>query len=222
MPARPYCEKSSPLICAGISMTLSVPSEARSVVTMRWVSAGSLNTASVEDFVSISGSFGAFAASASPFASRAIASSRCLWTFGSTEPKAKPVGDEIYINQVLNNRFKVESKIGEGGFGAVYRGIQLATGRKVALKLLHPEMTKDENLVARFRREGMWRHQFRDSGRESASAATITCREAFIASADGRSPIAVLRGPDQRNYAAFLNRHRMLHKVAIFVVTDPS
>jgi eukaryotic-like serine/threonine-protein kinase len=69
-------------------------------------------------------------------------------------PKARLKGDEIYINQKLNNRFLVESKIGEGGFGAVYRGVQLATGRKVALKLLHPEMTKDENLVMRFRREG--------------------------------------------------------------------
>jgi eukaryotic-like serine/threonine-protein kinase len=75
----------------------------------------------------------------------------------------KPPGDEIYLNQVLNNRFKVESKIGEGGFGAVYRGTQLATGRKVALKLLHPEMTKDENLVARFRREGMVLCNLRDA-----------------------------------------------------------
>jgi serine/threonine protein kinase len=64
---------------------------------------------------------------------------------------------------VLNNRFKVESKIGEGGFGAVYRGLQLATGRKVALKLLHPDMTKDENLVARFRREGMVLCNLRDA-----------------------------------------------------------
>jgi len=72
-------------------------------------------------------------------------------------------GDEMYLNQVLNNRFKVESKIGEGGFGAVYRGTQLATGRKVALKLLHPEMTKDENLVARFRREGMVLCNLRDA-----------------------------------------------------------
>ncbi|MEO6773276.1 MAG: protein kinase [Kofleriaceae bacterium] len=79
------------------------------------------------------------------------------------KPKAKPVGDEIYLDQVLNNRFKVESKIGEGGFGAVYRGVQLATGRKVALKLLHPEMTKDENLVARFRREGMVLCNLRDA-----------------------------------------------------------
>ncbi len=77
--------------------------------------------------------------------------------------KSRPKGDEIYINQVLNNRFKVESKIGEGGFGAVYRGVQLATGRKVALKLLHPEMTKDENLVARFRREGMVLCNLRDA-----------------------------------------------------------
>jgi eukaryotic-like serine/threonine-protein kinase len=78
------------------------------------------------------------------------------------KPRQKS-GDEIYINQVLNNRFKVESKIGEGGFGAVYRGVQLATGRKVALKLLHPEMTKDENLVARFRREGMVLCNLRDA-----------------------------------------------------------
>ncbi|MGE3767924.1 MAG: serine/threonine-protein kinase, partial [Kofleriaceae bacterium] len=84
------------------------------------------------------------------------------------KPKPRPAprmkqGDEIYIGSVLNNRFKVESKIGEGGFGAVYRGVQLATGRKVALKLLHPEMTKDENLVARFRREGMVLCNLRDA-----------------------------------------------------------
>ena len=75
----------------------------------------------------------------------------------------RPSGDDIYLNQVLNNRFKIESKIGEGGFGAVYRGVQLATGRKVALKLLHPEMTKDENLVARFRQEGMVLCNLRDA-----------------------------------------------------------
>ena len=80
----------------------------------------------------------------------------------ASKPRATK-GDEMYLNQVLNNRFKVESKIGEGGFGAVYRGTQLATGRKVALKLLHPEMTKDENLVARFRREGMVLCNLRDA-----------------------------------------------------------
>ncbi|MBK9029755.1 MAG: protein kinase [Myxococcales bacterium] len=68
--------------------------------------------------------------------------------------RKKPEGDP-FVGQVLNNRFKIESKLGEGGFGAVYRGTQVQTGRKVALKLLHPEMTRDDNLVARFRREGL-------------------------------------------------------------------
>src|SRR5262249_34990879 len=81
----------------------------------------------------------------------------------AAKPPRTKTSDDIYLNQVLNNRFRVESKIGEGGFGAVYRGIQLATGRKVALKLLHPEMTKDDNLVARFRREGMVLCNLRDA-----------------------------------------------------------
>ena len=68
-------------------------------------------------------------------------------------PRKKP--EDPFIGQLFNGRFKIESKLGEGGFGAVYRGVQVQTGRKVALKLLHPEMTRDENLVARFRREGL-------------------------------------------------------------------
>src|SRR5687768_12730288 len=74
----------------------------------------------------------------------------------------KPVGDP-YLGSTLNNRFKIEAKLGEGGFGAVYRGIQIATGRKVAIKLLHPEMTRDENLVARFQREGKVLCNLRDA-----------------------------------------------------------
>jgi serine/threonine-protein kinase len=81
----------------------------------------------------------------------------------AAKPPRKQSSDDVYLGQVLNNRFKVESKIGEGGFGAVYRGVQLATGRKVALKLLHPDMTKDDNLVARFRREGMVLCNLRDA-----------------------------------------------------------
>ena len=91
---------------------------------------------------------------------------------GAPRPVAKPpVGAAIgrprkegdpFIGQVLNGRFKIESKLGEGGFGAVYKGVQVATSRKVALKLLHPEMTRDENLVARFRREGLVLCNLRD------------------------------------------------------------
>jgi eukaryotic-like serine/threonine-protein kinase len=71
--------------------------------------------------------------------------------------------DDPYIGSVLNGRFTVEAKLGEGGFGAVYRGVQNATGRKVAIKLLHPEMTRDQNVLARFRREGQVLCALRDA-----------------------------------------------------------
>ncbi len=96
-------------------------------------------------------------------------------------PKVDPA--DPFIGQALNNRFRIESKIGEGGFGAVYRGVQLATGRKVALKLLHPEMTADENLVARFRREGLVLCNLRD-------AHTITTYD-FDQTSDGTLYIAM-------------------------------
>ncbi len=71
--------------------------------------------------------------------------------------------EDPYIGSVLNGRFTVEAKLGEGGFGAVYRGVQNATGRKVAIKLLHPEMTRDQNVLARFRREGQVLCALRDA-----------------------------------------------------------
>src|SRR6185436_19146601 len=81
----------------------------------------------------------------------------------TAEERRRRAAEDPYVGQVLNNRFEVKSRIGEGGFGTVYRGTQLATGRKVALKLLHPELTKDDNVVARFRREGLVLCNLRDA-----------------------------------------------------------
>jgi len=57
------------------------------------------------------------------------------------------------VGRTLNKRYLVGEKVGEGGFGAVFRGKQLATGREVALKILHPHNLTDKTIVARFRRE---------------------------------------------------------------------
>ena len=57
------------------------------------------------------------------------------------------------VGRTLNKRYVVGDKVGEGGFGAVFRGKQLATGREVALKILHPYNLGDPTIVARFRRE---------------------------------------------------------------------
>ena len=45
-------------------------------------------------------------------------------------------------------------RIGSGGFGAIYHGYDLETGLDVAIKVLHPELTAEPAVVARFRREG--------------------------------------------------------------------
>jgi len=93
-------------------------------------------------------------AAAAPSASPASAPASAPQAQPAPYQTPAPVPGDPYIGKTLNNRFKVESKLGEGGFGAVYKGTQLGIGREVALKLLHPEMTRDQNLVARFRREG--------------------------------------------------------------------
>jgi serine/threonine protein kinase len=64
-----------------------------------------------------------------------------------------PLPLDRLVGRTLNNRYLVKRKIGEGGFGAVFEGMQVATERLVALKVLHPQSLADPTVVARFRRE---------------------------------------------------------------------
>jgi serine/threonine-protein kinase len=79
---------------------------------------------------------------------------------GTVRPAARP--QESFVGRTLNHRYVVEDKIGEGGFGAVFRGKQIATGREVALKILHPHNSGDPTIVARFRREAEACSKLRD------------------------------------------------------------
>lgn len=51
------------------------------------------------------------------------------------------------------DRYEIDSLLGVGGFGAVYRAKHTVLGHAVALKLLHPEHTTSEELLVRFFRE---------------------------------------------------------------------
>ncbi|HYT26964.1 MAG TPA: serine/threonine-protein kinase, partial [Actinomycetota bacterium] len=49
--------------------------------------------------------------------------------------------------------YRVESFIGRGGMAVVYRAEDLRLGRRVALKLLAPELSQNERFRQRFMRE---------------------------------------------------------------------
>ncbi|MCB9794859.1 MAG: pentapeptide repeat-containing protein [Alphaproteobacteria bacterium] len=54
---------------------------------------------------------------------------------------------------LLDDRYQLAGLIGKGGVGEVYEGIQLALDRRVAIKLLRPELTARPDLVVRFEQE---------------------------------------------------------------------
>jgi len=53
----------------------------------------------------------------------------------------------------LGDRYSIESVLGRGGMGIVYKGKHLLMDRPVAIKMLHPEYADDELIVKRFRSE---------------------------------------------------------------------
>jgi serine/threonine-protein kinase len=54
---------------------------------------------------------------------------------------------------ILGDRFRVLQLLGEGGMGEVYLGEQVSLGRKVAIKMLHPELYALPEITERFKRE---------------------------------------------------------------------
>jgi len=58
------------------------------------------------------------------------------------------------IGSVVGN-YKIIDKIGEGGMGSVFKGVDLMLEREVAIKMLRPELAQQPNVVERFRTEAV-------------------------------------------------------------------
>ena len=57
------------------------------------------------------------------------------------------------IGSTLNNRYNLESELGHGGMGVVYRARDLSLNRAVAVKVLPPAFSMDAQFLARFKNE---------------------------------------------------------------------
>lgn len=62
------------------------------------------------------------------------------------------VGDDL-IGQTLAGKYRIEEHMSDGGMGAVYRATHVLMDKTVAIKVLHPSLAADDNIVARFTRE---------------------------------------------------------------------
>ncbi|MFT5354158.1 MAG: serine/threonine protein kinase [Polyangiales bacterium] len=58
-----------------------------------------------------------------------------------------------FLGEILLGQFRIDEAIGAGGMGTVYRAHQMNLHRDVAVKILHPELTKNPDAVRRFHRE---------------------------------------------------------------------
>jgi serine/threonine protein kinase len=57
------------------------------------------------------------------------------------------------VGTVLDGRYRLDEKLGQGGIGVVYRAVHLRTSRTVAVKVLLPEWAQAGGMSARFERE---------------------------------------------------------------------
>ena len=77
--------------------------------------------------------------------------------------------DDPLVGLTLDEKYRLDSRIGAGGMGTVYRATHLLIDRPVAVKVLNPRYVEDDAAQTRFRREA------RAAGRlQHANAVTVT------------------------------------------------
>lgn len=63
---------------------------------------------------------------------------------------------EVLPNIILDGKYRLENKIGKGGYGVVYKATHLALNRPVAVKIFRPTVSNEsEENLNRFRLEGI-------------------------------------------------------------------
>ncbi|MCS6799736.1 MAG: serine/threonine protein kinase [Myxococcota bacterium] len=64
-------------------------------------------------------------------------------------------GAARWIGRVLDERYRIDEVLGEGGMGTVFVAEHLKLHKKVAVKMIHPDLVGNAEVAARFAREAM-------------------------------------------------------------------
>jgi len=73
--------------------------------------------------------------------------------------RRQPDGDDALVGAIVDGKYRIEERRGQGGMGSVYRATHLGTERPVALKVIAPELMANPEFVERFRREAKATHR---------------------------------------------------------------
>ena len=74
---------------------------------------------------------------------------------GQKKITPRPGGPKALIGSVISGRYRIDALLGEGGMGAVYEAEHTHMRKRLAVKVLHPEMSRLPEVVARFEREAL-------------------------------------------------------------------
>ena len=74
-------------------------------------------------------------------------------TVGGRVDSPPPVTHANLAGQVLDGRYRVERKVGEGGMSFVYLAHDVSTSDQYAIKVLSAALSRDQNAMARLKRE---------------------------------------------------------------------
>lgn len=71
----------------------------------------------------------------------------------ATQVPVATAGDDARIGQLMCQRYQVRRVVADGGMGRVYEALDMVDRTNLALKILHPDVARDEVALERFRRE---------------------------------------------------------------------
>jgi len=70
-----------------------------------------------------------------------------------TQSTGRPGSADKLIDTLVDGKYRVEKKLGEGAMGVVYAGTHVGLGRPIALKTLKQELSTEPSLLDRFEQE---------------------------------------------------------------------